>query len=296
MDFFKYHALGNSYIVMRAADFGVEMSSDLIRCICDANFGIGSDGVLLDAGSADDPIPRLRIFNPDGSEAEKSGNGIRIFCRYLWEQEIVDNDEFFLHTKGGQVKAQVLEHGTQVRVEMGQISFNSAAIPLTGPVREVLQESVVINGQNLVFSAATIGNPHCVIFTDHPDEQMARALGPALETHPLFPNRTNVQFVRVLNRHEIQVEIWERGTGYTLASGSSSCAAAAVAHKLGYCDAEIIVHLAGGDIQITIAPDFHITMIGSVAHIAVGQFSREWQQDTLGCYNFEVSNEPVFVG
>ncbi|MDO8342520.1 MAG: diaminopimelate epimerase [Cellvibrio sp.] len=286
MDFFKYHALGNSYIVMRAADFGEEVSSDLIRRICDANFGIGSDGVLLDAGSVDDPIPRLRIFNPDGSEAEKSGNGIRIFCRYLWDQQSVGDDEFFLHTKGGQVRAQVLESGAKVRVEMGQVSFNSAVIPVIGPVREVLQESIAVNGQDLVFSAATIGNPHCVIFTDHPDEQMARALGPALETHPLFPNRTNVQFVRVLNRREIQVEIWERGAGYTLASGSSSCAAAAVTHKLGYCDAEVLVHLAGGDIHINIAPDFHITMMGSVAHIAVGQVSREWQQDTLGRYIF----------
>jgi len=282
MDFFKYHALGNSYIVMRAADFGEEVSCDLIRRICDANFGIGSDGVLLDVGSVDEGIPHLRIFNPDGSEAEKSGNGIRIFCRYLWDQKIVGDGEFLLHTKGGQVTAQVLEGGRQVRVEMGQVSFNSHAIPVTGLVREVLQESVAINGQNLVFSAATIGNPHCVIFTDHPDEQMARALGPALETHPLFPNRTNVQFVRVLNRREIQVEIWERGAGYTLASGSSSCAAAAVAHKLGYCDAEVLVHLAGGDIRITISSDFHIIMMGSVAHIAMGQVSLEWQQDRLG--------------
>lgn len=282
MDFFKYHALGNSYIVMRAADFGEEVSSDLIRRICDTNFGIGSDGVLLDVGSTHDGVPHLRIFNPDGSEAEKSGNGIRIFCRYLWDEKIVGDDEFFLHTKGGQVKAQVLEGGRQVRVEMGQVSFNSAAIPVAGLVREVLQESIAINGHNLVFSAATIGNPHCVIFTDHPDEQMARALGPALETHSLFPNRINVQFVRVLNRHEIQVEIWERGAGYTLASGSSSCAAAAVAHKLGYCDAEVLVHLAGGDIHINISPDFHITMMGSVAHIAMGQVSREWQQGKLG--------------
>lgn len=278
MDFFKYHALGNSYIVMRAVDFVEELNCDLIRRICDTNFGIGSDGVLLDSGSADYGVPHLRIFNPDGSEAEKSGNGIRIFCRYLWDQKIVGDDEFVLHTKGGKVNAQILECGRQVRVEMGQVSFNSHAIPVAGLMRDVLQESVVINGQDLVFSAATIGNPHCVIFTDHPDEQMARALGPILETHPLFPNRTNVQFVRVLNRREIQVEIWERGAGYTLASGSSSCAAAAVAHKLGYCDGEVLVHLAGGDIHIAISPDFHITMMGSVAHIATGQVSLEWQQ------------------
>ena len=132
MNFFKYHALGNSYIVMRAADFGEEISGELIRRICDTNFGIGSDGVLLEVGSVGEGVPQLRIFNPDGSEAEKSGNGIRIFCCYLWDQKIVADNEFFLHTKGGQVKAQVLDGGKQVRVEMGQVSFNSHAIPVAG--------------------------------------------------------------------------------------------------------------------------------------------------------------------
>ena len=282
MDFFKYHALGNSYIVLRATDVSEPVSSDLIQRLCNQNFGIGSDGVLLDCTQTDDAYQRLRIFNPDGSEAEKSGNGIRIFCRYLWDRKIVGDDAFYLNTKGGRVNAQVFSSGNQVRVEMGQISFNSGDIPVSGPARDVLQESIDINGQSLVFSAATIGNPHCVIFTDHPDENMARTLGPLLENHTRFPNRTNVQFVRVLNRREIQVEIWERGAGYTLASGSSSCAAAAVAHKLGYCGSEILVHLAGGDISISISPDFQITMTGSVSHIANGELSREWLADKPG--------------
>lgn len=282
MDFFKYHALGNSYIVMRASDFGEVINTELIQRVCNPNFGIGSDGVLLDCTTADDETPRVRIFNPDGSEAEKSGNGIRIFCRYLWDRKIVDDNEFFLDTKGGRVKAQLFSGGQQVRVEMGQVSFNSREIPVSGPAREVLQESIEILGQTLVYSAATVGNPHCVIFTDKPDEHMARTFGPELENHALFPNRTNVQFVRVLNRREIQVEIWERGAGYTLASGSSSCAAAAVAHKLGFCGPDILVHLAGGDISINVSEDFQITMKGSVSPIASGHLSREWQDDKPG--------------
>lgn len=282
MEFSKYHALGNSYIVLRATDFPGTVDTDLIRRICNQNFGIGSDGVLLDCiTDKNDACPRLRIFNPDGSEAEKSGNGIRIFCRYLWDRKRVDDELFYVDTKGGQVQAKILTAGSQVQVDMGQVSFNSSVIPVAGATRDVLQESIQINEQSIIYSAATIGNPHCVIFTDNPTERMARELGPLLETHSLFPNRTNVQFVKVLNSREIQVEIWERGAGYTLASGSSSCAAAAVAHKLGYCGQDILVHLAGGDITINISPDYYITMMGSVSHVADGQVSREWQNDKL---------------
>lgn len=285
MEFFKYHALGNSYIVLRtadfadASDFSNTVNNNLIQRICNQNFGIGSDGVLLDCTSAADTTPRLRIFNPDGSEAEKSGNGIRIFCRYLWDQQRVADKPFYLDTKGGRVQALVFAEGNQVRVEMGQVSFHSDKIPVRGANRDVLQETIEAGNQTLVYSAATIGNPHCVIFTDNPTEAMARELGPLLENHTQFPNRTNVQFVKVVNKREIQVEIWERGAGYTLASGSSSCAAAAVAHKLGYCGPDILVRLAGGDISINIAPDFSITMAGSVSHIANGEVSREWQND-----------------
>ncbi len=285
MEFFKYHALGNSYIVLRAADFpdsgdfSSAENNDLIQRICNQNFGIGSDGVLLDCTTDTDAVPCLRIFNPNGSEAEKSGNGIRIFCRYLWDQKRVADKPFYLDTKGGRVQALVFANGNQVRVEMGQVSFHSNKIPVRGAERDVLKETIEAGDQILVYSAATIGNPHCVIFTDNPTESLARELGPLLENHPQFPNRTNVQFVKVLNNREIQVEIWERGAGYTLASGSSSCAAAAVAHKLGYCGPDILVRLVGGDITINIAPDYSITMAGSVSSIANGAVSREWQND-----------------
>jgi diaminopimelate epimerase len=158
---------------------------------------------------------------------------------------------------------------------MGKVSFQSRDIPVAGGPREVLREPVTVGGRTFLFCAATIGNPHCVIPLDDVTPSLAREYGPLLENHPLFPNRTNVQFLRVLDRGSIRIEIWERGAGYTLASGSSSCAAAAVARKLGLCDAEITVHMPGGQIGISIDDDFRVVMTGPVTRVAEGQLSEE---------------------
>jgi diaminopimelate epimerase len=158
---------------------------------------------------------------------------------------------------------------------MGQASFNSAKIPVTGLKREVINEEMEIDGQSIKFSAVTIGNPHCVILKDRISEALARKLGPKIETDSRFPNRTNVQFMKVLDRTNIQIEIWERGAGYTLSSGSSSCAAAAVARRLGLCDSQINVHMPGGQIDITVSDDYSIIMTGSVTKIAEGTMSEE---------------------
>jgi diaminopimelate epimerase len=217
----------------------------------------------------------LRIFNPDGSEAEKSGNGIRIFCRYLWDRKLVGSRTFDIETKGGLVQCLVLDDGKRVQVEMGRVSFWSKDIPVAGEPREVLQESITIGEETFRFSGATIGNPHCVIPVQDLSPELAKKYGPLLELHPLFPNRTNVQFLKVLDRNNIRIEIWERGAGYTLASGSSSSAAAAVARKLGLCDSQITVHMPGGEISISIDQNFGIVMVGPVTRIAEGQLADE---------------------
>jgi diaminopimelate epimerase len=162
-----------------------------------------------------------------------------------------------------------------VTVEMGNVSFDSSQIPVEGPSREVINETIVMNGQELRFCAATVGNPHCVILRDEVCADEAQKLGPLVENDPRFPNRTNVQFMKILDRNNIKIEIWERGAGYTLASGSSSCAAAAVAYWLGFCDSEIAVHMPGGIIDITVSDDFSISMIGAVTKIAEGSLSSE---------------------
>ncbi len=158
---------------------------------------------------------------------------------------------------------------------MGQVSFHSSKIPVAGPPREVINEKIEIEGQALIYSAATIGNPHCVILCGNVSPDLARRLGPFIERDSRFPNRTNVQFMEVLDRHNIRIEIWERGAGYTLASGSSSCAAAAVAYRLGLCDSKITVHMPGGNIDIAIGADYSVRMTGPVTKVFEGTISEE---------------------
>ena len=275
MKFFKYHALGNDYIVLDPADVGDELIPDQIRSICHRNYGIGSDGILFGPIISPQGDFVLRIFNPDGSEAEKSGNGLRIFSRYLWDKGLVQETPFIIMTEGGKVISQVHKEGKNVTVEMGKVSFDSRKIPVEGPPRDVLNEIIVVNGQELPFCAATIGNPHCVILRDEVSKDDTQKWGPLIEKDPRFPNRTNVQFMKICDRNNIKIEIWERGAGYTLASGSSSSAAAAVAYKLGFCDSHIAVNMPGGTIQITVSNDFSISMVGPVVKIAEGAISND---------------------
>jgi len=275
MKFSKYHALGNDYLVIDPQDWPSPLTPLQIKLICHRNFGVGSDGILLGPLPSDQARFALRIFNPDGSEAEKSGNGLRIFSRYLWDRQRVKTEQFDIQTPGGLVTSRVLDGGKTVRVELGQVSFQSEKIPVTGPPREVINEKIAAGGRTFMFCAATIGNPHCVIPLPEISAEMAREYGPLLETDAHFPRRTNVQFLKVLDRKNIQIEIWERGAGYTLASGSSSSAAAAVAHKLGFCDPSITVHMPGGAISIEIGDGFSIMMTGPVAKVSEGTISEE---------------------
>jgi diaminopimelate epimerase len=267
--------LGNDYIVIDPKNLPSPLTTAQVKTICHRNFGIGSDGILLGPLPSKKAKFALRIFNPDGSEAEKSGNGLRIFSRYLWDRKLVRGDEFSIETPGGLVKATVMECGGTVRVEMGKVSFWSDEIPVTGPRREVINEPIHLRGRRFNFCAATVGNPHCVVPLPKISAELAKKYGPMLETHLRFPNRINVQFMKVLDRRNIQIEIWERGAGYTLASGSSSSAAAAVAHRLGLCDREIAVHMPGGTIQIEIGDDFSIQMTGGVTKVSEGVMDKE---------------------
>jgi len=273
--FTKYHALGNDYIVIDPKNLSAPLTSAQIKTICHRNYGVGSDGILLGPLPSQTAKFALRIFNPDGSEAEKSGNGLRIFSRYLWDKKLVRQNEFTVETPGGLVRAEVMNRGKIVRVEMGKVSFWSDEIPVAGPRREVINEPIHLRGQQFNFCAATVGNPHCVLPLPKISADLARQMGPLLETHLRFPNRTNVQFMKVVDRNNIQIEIWERGAGYTLASGSSSSAAAAVAHRLGLCDPEISVHMPGGIIKIKIADDYQIEMTGSVTKVCDGVITKE---------------------
>ncbi len=264
MKFSKYHALGNDYLVLNPSDSPkCPEGADVVK-ICHRNFGLGSDGILFGPEKSERADFKLRILNPDASEAEKSGNGLRIFSRYLFDLGLVREDvPFKVETLGGIVKCTVSQMGNKISVEMGQVSFDSEKIPVTGNKREVLNETFEILGDKYSYCCATVGNPHCVLPMKKVSAELAHKIGPVIEhMTSLFPNRTNVQLLEVIDRSNIKIEIWERGAGYTLASGSSSSAAAAVAHKLGLCDPNIVVHMQGGLLQIEIAPDFSITMTG----------------------------------
>jgi diaminopimelate epimerase len=270
--FRKYQALGNTYLVLLdGQEFSLEGPE--ISRVCDWRYGIGADGILL-PGRRDNGFA-IRIINPDGSEAEKSGNGLRIFSRYLWDTAQLDDEKFDIATAGGRVVSQVLEQGRSVEISMGRANFSSAAVPINVDTERTFNFPIEVRGIPLRINAVSMGNPHCVVFMDQVNPELAQSLGPELERHPLFPERTNVQFVRVIDRSNIQVEIWERGAGYTLSSGTSSCAAASVAHLHGFCDKAISVHMPGGIMQIGVGENFEILMRGPVQFIGTVELDPE---------------------
>jgi len=280
--FRKYHGLGNDYLVIDPRIYDVDLTPDAIRLTCDRNFGVGADGILYGPlGSGGDL--RVRIFNPDGSEAEKSGNGLRIFARYLYENDYVDGRSFNINTLGGIVEVRIQDEAANlITINMGKVTFLSTEIPVTGSQREVVNEELEIDGAKYKVTCLSIGNPHCVIPMEEISEQKARELGPYVENHAIFPNRINMQLLRVIDRANIEIRIWERGAGYTLASGSSSCAAAAAAHRLGMVDSEIEVKMPGGSLFVKIGAEEDVYMTGAVEGVYEGRFHPDLAQRILG--------------
>lgn len=275
----KYHALGNDYIVMDPAKCPLEPTPERIRLICHRNFGVGSDGILWGPVMKNGRVS-LRIFNPDGGEAEKSGNGVRIFSRYLIDEGWVKTDSFELDTPGGTVLVEKLDgEGRLLRVEMGKLSFSSPVIPVAGEKRDVVDEPMEFGGKTYRATCVTVGNPHCVIPVERAEPGLARSLGPLVENSPRFPNRINMQLLEVLDRNNIKIEIWERGAGYTLASGTSSCAAAGAARRLGMTEQDVTVHMPGGEIRISIDEDWTVHMTGSVNAVGRGEFAPQFEQE-----------------
>ncbi|MFK0089720.1 diaminopimelate epimerase [Pseudomonas sp. NPDC090755] len=262
MQFVKYHAAGNDYLVYHDTT-PFDCSTQAISLVCDRHRGLGSDGILVPL-IAQGEMLSVRIFNTDGSEAEKSGNGLRILCRYLWDRGIVAHEPFELATKGGMVHCQVLDNGRRISIAMGKAVF---------PKTE--RHSVEIDGMQLHLNPVSMGNPHCVLFVDQATETLARRFGPIIEHLSLFPNRTNVQFVRVIDRRNLMVQIWERGVGFTQSSGTSSCAAAAVSRRLGLVDDQVTVHMPGGQITIELDDENNVLMQGPVCKVGLYSLDKE---------------------
>ena len=276
MDFEKYNGLGNDYLVYDCNKNKHKLTKDEIITICNRNFGVGSDGILL-GPYINNGQYMVKIFNPDGSEAEKSGNGERIFAKYLKDAGYIKDKSFILKTLGGNVNVKYLnESGTMIKVSMGRFSFLSNEIGVIGPKREVINEKMRFGVKDYKCTCVSIGNPHCVIPVSNVSKELVCEIGKYSEDAKYFKNRINTQIVKILDRNNIQIEIYERGAGYTLASGSSSCAAAGAFFKLGLVDNNITVHMPGGNLEIEIDNDYNVNMIGSVSSVCYVKLKDEF--------------------
>ena len=248
----RSHGLGNDYLVADPAELPFGVTPPRVQLLCDRHVGVGSDGLLVLDGERG-----VRIFNPNGSEAEKSGNGLRIFARWLVDTGRARTRRFVVHTRGGDAAVEVFPDG-HVTVGMGVPRFRD---DLT---------SLDVGGLHLAVVALSIGNPHCVVQRSELDVAELRRLGPLIERHPAFPERTNVQFARAAARDHVELLIWERGAGETRASGSSACAVVAACDRLGLVDAatEVTASMPGGDLRIRIDQRGSLHMRGPVEEVA----------------------------
>ncbi len=277
--FVKSHGLGNEYIVLQEDNIDFNLTEEAIKTLCNVHFGIGSDGILLKTDSKVADFG-LRIFNPDGSEAEKSGNGLRIFCKFLYDYGFTNGKkEWTVETKGGVVNAKVeaIEDGRAkvITIDMGKATFKSREIPVNVDTEEVIDYPLKIEDKEFLINCVSVGNPHCVIIVEDLNDKEVKKYGRLIENHKIFPNRTNVQFVKPVDKNTVEIRIWERGAGYTLASGSSSSAVASVMVKKGITDNNVLVKMPGGELKISIDENFNIKMTGEVEEICSGTLSEE---------------------
>ena len=280
--FVKSHGLGNDYIVLNQDKINFELTKTAIIKICDVHYGIGSDGILLKVPSSKADFG-LRILNPDGSEAEKSGNGLRIFAKYLYDYKFAKEKTFTIETPGGLVRAEIIEEKNEkaftIKVDMGKAIFESGKIPVHCANEECFDETLHLEYKDYQINCVSVGNPHCVILKDEQDEKEIKIFGSQIENHPIFPNRINVQFAKVISPNEVEILIWERGAGWTLASGSSSCAVAAIVVKKGLTERKLTVKMPGGNLKIEIDDSWNLKMTGEVREIATGILSNELISD-----------------
>ncbi|RNC29473.1 MAG: Diaminopimelate epimerase [Candidatus Dichloromethanomonas elyunquensis] len=280
MDFIKMHGLGNDFICLDHFVFSPQADyAKMARSLCHRQFGVGGDGLIaiLPSEKAD---ARMRIFNPDGSEPEMCGNGIRCFARFLYDAGHVKKENFTAETLAGILKIQLNVHNGYVQgvtVNMGEPCLVPEKIPVLAGSGLAVQEEIKVCTQKLIFTAVSMGNPHCVIFVKDFDSLDFTILGPEIEKHPLFPNKTNVEFVRIDHPGEITIKVWERGAGPTLACGTGACASVVAAALSRFSERKVNAHLPGGDLIIEWAEDNHVYMTGPAAYVFRGSLMEEPQ-------------------
>lgn len=275
--FTKMHGLGNDYLFIEGDQYPGRDWPALSRAMSHRHLGAGADGIILILPGADGADFQMRIFNADGSEAETCGNGLRCFGKYVRERGLTNADGIIVHTGGGPNRLELtLENGivTHVRSNMGKPRFERAEIPMTGPPGKVIEEPLDVDGEEHRVTCVNIGNPHAVAFVDDATKVPLTAIGPKIEHHPAFPERTNVEFVNVLDRGNIVMRIWERGSGITMASGSGSCAAALASMITDRVDRKVQVHLVYGQLGIEWAEDGNVYQEGPATEV----YTAEWPE------------------
>jgi diaminopimelate epimerase len=261
-DFVKSHGLGNDYIVVDSAQFGIVLTPERVRLLCHRHLGLGSDGVL-ELITADDRF-LVKIWNPDGSSAERSGNGLRIAAKFLSDYGYTIEPSFAIETPAGPVRTEVYKKDgrvNRVRLEMGRATIDRSV------------KSLDVQGNRLDVSVVSVGNPHCVVFGQPQTRDRLFAIGPLIENHARFPERINVQLATPESRARVRALVWERGAGHTLASGTSACAVAAASFDRGLVDGKINVVMEGGQLDVEIEKDLSIIMTGPVEEVFVGSLS-----------------------
>lgn len=246
IEFTKMHGLGNDVIVIDSLDSGFVPDQGEARFLCKRRLGVGADQVLvlLPSQTADF---QMKIINADGSEVEMCGNGIRCLAKYIHDRGISDKNPLEIETLAGIIRPELL--GEMVRVDMGEPVFDADKVPVKGEGK-ISDEAIMVDDHVFRMSAVSMGNPHCVIQVEDVEGVPLSDLGPRLEHHPWFPNRTNVEFVQVLDRARLKVRVWERGAGETLACGTGACAAAVAMIDMDRAERELTITLPGGDLEI----------------------------------------------
>jgi diaminopimelate epimerase len=274
MKFEKWTALGNDYVIVEVEELPWELTATRVRRLCDSHFGIGADGVLL-LSRSDDPafVAELRIFNPDGSEAELSGNGAREAILYLRRNGWTDADTFTIHTAAGPITPTITSERT-CTVEMGRASTASKDFPSGS---EDGKGTLDAGGRSWEFQHVSIGNPQCaVVVGEELDKLDLNAIGPEIEGHELFPNRTNVSFLKI-DGSRVRARIFERGAGETLSSGTGASGAAVTAFLNG-AQSPIVVELDGGELEVEVSDELDVRLTGWAEPICSGELSAELMQ------------------
>jgi diaminopimelate epimerase len=280
INFVKMQGLGNDFILIDCLNKLLNdqsFLSNFAKKLCNRNFGIGADGLILILPSSKADL-RMRFFNFDGSEAEMCGNGIRCFAKYVYENKIVTKSKFTVETLAGIIIPELIivnKKISGIKVDMGIPKLRRREIPMIGEDSPtVIDETLKVNPEQIFkITCVSMGNPHCIIFTDDVKSIAVSEIGPQIENHPLFPQKTNVEFIQVLNRKEVNLRVWERGVGETLACGTGACASLVASILNKKTDRQTLIHLPGGDLDIHGADDRHVYMIGPAEVVFKGEIA-----------------------